>query len=232
MKLRQVVFFVLVTAGLAVAAPNSSAQEPAAPELSATEVLPDKPSPNPVIPATAQIYVRPSEKQKLHSFEFDAFGPDAFLTSIAVAGFQQHADTPPEWGQGFNAFGARFGSTVGIELITVTTRYGLAEALHEDTIYYPCGCKGFFPRFGHALISTVTARRGVDGHTVLSLPGIVAPYAGTMAALAWYPDRFGVKDAFRMGNYNLAGQAAWNIGFEFIYGGPHAMFGRHRASNP
>ncbi len=65
--------------------------------------------------------------------------------------------------------------------------------------------QGFFPRVGHALISTFTARHGEDGHTAFSFSGLVSPYAGTMTALAWYPDRYGVKDGFRMGNYNLAG---------------------------
>ncbi len=77
------------------------------------------------------------------------------------------------------------------------------------------------------MISTVTARRGEDGHTTFSVAGLVSPYAGTMTALAWYPSRFGVKDGFRMGNYNLLDQAEKNLAFEFIYGGPHALFGRN-----
>ena len=51
-----------------------------------------------------------------------------------------------------------------------TTRYALSEALREDTLYYRCECKGVFPRLRHAVISTFTARRGVDGHRVFSLP--------------------------------------------------------------
>jgi hypothetical protein len=232
MKLQPVLFLLLASEGFAVAAPSSRAQEGVAPGVSTVAVLTNEPSPNPEIATTVPIYIRPTPKQRLHSFEFDAIGPYAFVTAIAVAGYQQHTDSPPDWGQGLDSFGARVGSNFGIGLVTVTTHYGLAAALHEDIIYYPCDCKGFFRRFGHALISTVTARRGEDGHTVLSLSGIVSPYAGTMTALAWYPDRFGVKDGFRMGNYNLTGQAAWNVGYEFIYGGPHAMFGRSHASNP
>jgi hypothetical protein len=52
-----------------------------------------------------------------------------------------------------------------------------------------------------------------------------------MTALAWYPDRCGMKDGFRMGNYNLAGQAAGNVAMEFIYGGPHTMFSHLGLSN-
>jgi hypothetical protein len=82
----------------------------------------------------------------------------------------------------------------------------------------------------HALISTVTARRGEDGHRHLSFPSIVAPYAGTATAVyGWYPGRYGAKDALRMGDYNLLAFAGGNIALEFIYGGPHTLFsGLHR----
>ncbi len=49
-------------------------------------------------------------------------------------------------------------SNFGINLVTQTTRYGLAEVFHEDTLYYRCECDGFGHRLEHALISTVTAR--------------------------------------------------------------------------
>ncbi len=148
------------------------------------------------------------------------------LTAVASAGIQQAYGTPPEWGQGWDAYGVRLGSNYGIQLITTATRYAVAEAFREDTIYYRCACRGFFPRLENALISTVTARRGADGHRVFSLAAIGAPYAGTMSAtLGWYPSRYEPMDGFRIGNYNLAAHAGQNIALEFIYGGPHTVFG-------
>lgn len=227
MKLQQFVRLLLVIATIAIVASNSRAQESAPLESSAPVQPAIQSSANPEAAGATPIYVRPTERQKLRIFRFDATGPYAFASVVATAAYQQHSDAPPEWGHDADSFGARVGSNAGIQLITVTTHYGLAEIVHEDVAYYPCGCTGFFPRLGHALISTVTARRGEDGHTTFSLSGIVAPYAGTMTALAWYPKRYGVKDGFRMGNYNFLGQAAWNLGFEFIYGGPRAVFGRN-----
>jgi hypothetical protein len=97
-------------------------------------------------------------------------------------------------------------------------------------VYYRCECKGIFRRFGHVMISTVTARHGEDGHRRLSFLAIVAPYAGTMTAVyAWYPSRYGAKDALRMGNYNLLAFTGENFALEFLYGGPHTLFSRlHR----
>ena len=49
---------------------------------------------------------------------------------------------------------------------------------------------------------------------------------------AWYPDRFGVKDAFRMGNYALLANLGGNIALEFFYSGPHALMSRLHLNNP
>ena len=179
-------------------------------------------------PKPILFYRRPTEKEKLRLFEFDAFGPYAFAKAALAGGFQQASKSPPEWGSGWDGFGTRVASNFGIQLVTTTTRYGMAEILREDTAYYRCECKGLFPRFGHALISTLMGRHGEDGHYAFSFPGLVSPYAGTMTALAWYPDRYSVKDGLRMGNYNLLGQAAGNVALEFLYGGPHTLLSHIR----
>lgn len=169
-------------------------------------------------------YVRPTEREKLHNFIFDAVGPYPFIGAAGAAGISQASKKPPEWGEGWDAYGVRVASDFGIALTTTTVRYGLAEAFREDTLYYRCDCKGILPRLGHALISTVTARRGDDGRREFSFPALAAPYAGAMAAtLGWYPGRYGPKDGFRIGNYNLLGQAGQNVALEFIYGGPHTL---------
>jgi hypothetical protein len=209
---------------LGVLAPSGNAQFTVA--SSASSSITDG-SPAPTIrhshPDTA--YVRPTEKMKLRAYFFDAFGPYPITGAAAIAGVNQAEGTPPEWGQGAEAYGKRFGSNLAIAAVTTTTRYALAEAFREDTLYYRCECKGFFRRFQHAMISTVTARRGEDGHRQFSFPAVVAPYAGTMTAVyAWYPARYGPKDALRMGNYNLLAFAGENLALEFIYGGPHTLF--------
>jgi hypothetical protein len=172
----------------------------------------------------ADLYVRPDEREKIHNFLFDAFGPYPFIGAAGAAGISQANGTPREWGQGWDAYGVRVASNYGIALTTTGVRYGLAEAFREDTLYYRCTCKGLLPRLSHALISTVTARRGEEGRREFSFPALAAPYAGSMAAtLGWYPSRYGPKDGFRTGNYDLLGQAAQNIALEFIYGGPHTL---------
>lgn len=178
-------------------------------------------------------YTRPTEKENAKNYLFDAFGPYPIASAAIAGGINQWSNTPPEWGQGMSGYGSRFGSNFGISAIGVTTRYTLAKALGEDTLYYRCACQGLTPRFSHALLSTLTGRRGDDGHRVFSVPSLVAPYAGSMAAVyGWYPGRFGAKDGFRIGNYNLLGYAASNVVLEFFYSGPHSFLTRLHLNNP
>jgi hypothetical protein len=174
---------------------------------------------------------RPTQKTKIHNYAFDAFGPYPIVGAALAAGINQEQNTPPEWGQGAKGYSKRFASDFGIAAITTTTRYALAQAFREDTLYYRCECKGVFPRLGHAVISTLTARRGDDGHRVFSFPALVAPYAGTMTAVyAWYPGRYEAADALRMGNYTLLGYVGGNIAMEFLYSGPRSWRSRMHLS--
>ncbi len=177
-------------------------------------------------------HIRPSETTKVHNYLFDAFGPYPISGAGFVAGISQANNTPPEWKQGAAGYGRRFGSDFSIAAVATTTRYALSEALREDTLYYRCECKGVLPRLRHAVISTFTARRGVDGHRVFSFPDLVAPYAGTMTAVyGWYPGRYAYKDAFRMGSYSLLGYVGANIPLEFLYSGPHSLLSRMHLDN-
>jgi len=178
------------------------------------------------------IYMRPTEKTKIESYFFDGFGPYPAVGAAFTAGINQANNTPPEWKQGAAGYGRRFGSNFGIAAVSTTTRYALAEAFREDTLYYRCECKGLFPRLRHAVTSTLSARRGESGRRVFSFPALVAPYAGSMTAVyAWYPDRYNGKDAFRMGNYTLLGYVGGNIALEFLYSGPHSLLSRMHLNN-
>lgn len=177
-------------------------------------------------------YTHPTEKTRLVNYFFDTFGPYPIVGAAIAGGINQIDNTPPEWKQGTAGFGKRFGSDFGIAAVTTTTRYGLARLFREDTLYYRCECKGMFPRFDYAVISTFTGRRGYDGHRVFSFSALVAPYAGTMTAVyGWYPGRYNAKDGFRMGNYSLLGYVGENVALEFLYSGPHSLLNRMHLNN-
>jgi hypothetical protein len=199
-------------------------------------VAAEDPSSVTVLAEPAQLdfaYTRPTQETKLRNYVFDAFGPYPIVGAAGVAGISLADHSPAEWQLGAAGYAKRFGSDLGIAAISTSTRYALAEVLKEDTLYYRCDCKGVFPRLGHALVSTVTARHGQDGHRAFSFSAFVAPYAGTMTAVyAWYPGDYGARSALRMGNYNLLGDLGENILLEFFYGGPHSLLSRMHLNNP
>jgi hypothetical protein len=207
----------------------------ALPVLAKAQSLVDSEGPSPTFQQTlpAQLtYTPPTETEKLRNYFFDGFGPYPISVAAMAAGISQVDNSPPEWKQGAAAYGKRFGSSFGVLASTTTTRYALAEAFHEDTLYYRCQCKGVFRRLGHALTSTLVSRRGDDGHRVFSFSGLVAPYAGSMTAVyGWYPRRYDAMDGFRMGNYNLLGYAGANVTLEFFYTGPRSWISRLHLNN-
>ncbi len=233
MKIHQIIRGLLVIAYLAALPVLAKAQS----------LLGSGGSPGPVASTTpAQLglaYTRPTQKTKIYHYLFDAFGPYPIVSAAITVGIGQAMNSPPEWGQGAEGYGRRFASNFRIAAVGTTTRYALSEAFKEDALYYRCECKGVLPRLGHAVISTLTARRGEDGHRVFSVPALVAPYAGTMTAIyGWYARHYGVRDALRKGNYNMLEYVGANISLEFLSSAPHSLRNRlhlnngHGAPNP
>jgi len=147
----------------------------------------------------------------------NTIGPYPLMMAVFTAAIHQGTDNPPDWHQGAVALSKRFGSNMGITAVGNATRYGLGAFLDEDISYYRCRCNGVPKRLSHAAFSALIARRRSNGSSVFSIPGLAAPYTATMTATyAWYPARYGAKDAFRMGNYNLLATVGGNIAFEFI----------------
>jgi hypothetical protein len=228
---------VVNTATVDAATADSSVAAPVSTGETSLPNAAEVPLPNAGLPDAPQAkktysYEKPTQKTKFMNYLFDAWGPLPLVGAAVVAGIQQAGGHPHEWGGGIGGYGRRFGSDLGIGAITTTTRYGLAQLTGEDTLYYRCECTGFFPRFKHAMFSTLTGRRGEDGHRVFSFPSLVAPYAGSFTAVyAWYPARYSSKDAFRIGNYNLLVYAAGNVLLEFLPSGPHSPLSKFHLQN-
>jgi hypothetical protein len=226
MKMRRSMLLLLVIADLAALPVLAKAQSLADPIDSSGTVASTTPA------QLKLTYTRPTHTTKFRNYVFDVIGPSPVVAAAFAAGIGQADNAPPEWKQGAEGYGKRFVSDFGIAAVSTTTRYALAAALKEDTLYYRCECKGVFPRLSHAVTSTLIARRGADGHRVFSVPALVAPYAGTMTAVyGWYPGRYDAQDALRMGNYALLGSLGWNIAREFLSGGPHSLFSRMHLNN-
>lgn len=164
----------------------------------------------------AAMYQMPTARERFQRYMRDAYGPTALLAAGITAASDQVENAPPEWKQGAAGFGRRFASRYGQFAVAGTVRYGLAAMLNQDVEYHPCECRGVPRRLGHALLSSVTAR-SADGHRVISIPDLVAPYAGGLVSTsAWYPARFGPKDGFRSGTWAFGLRVGVNVVREFL----------------
>jgi hypothetical protein len=178
------------------------------------------------------LYTPPTAETKMNNYLFDAFGPYPMASAAISAGYDQLDNTTPEWGQGFAGYGKRFGSNFGVLAVGTTAHFALSAAFKEDSLYYRCECRGAYPRFRHAILATFMARRGSDGHSVFSVPALIAPYAGSMTAVyGWYPNGYGVTDGLKIGSYSLLGYMGGNVLLEFLYSGPHSLRTRMHLNN-
>jgi hypothetical protein len=198
----------------------------ASPALLAAAELPSAIVPNLPIDSTYPQYARPTQEQKLRYYASDAIGPEAFAGASFSGAIDQKLNLPGAWKQGMAAYRRRLISNLGIRAINATAQYSLSEAFREDTAYYRCTCSGLLPRFAHAAMSTVTARRGSDGHTAFSFALTMSPFIGpTIASNTWLPVQNGPALSFQMGERNLLGRLGQNEAREFLYGSPHTLLG-------
>lgn len=168
-------------------------------------------------PPPVENYHPLTQKERFHRYTGWMFSPYSMASVTFVSGIQQAERNPPDWEEGWAGYGERYASNLGTEMTNATARFALADLLHEDTLYYRCQCSGFWPRFRHAVFSTFIARRGADGHQAFGLPELIAPYAGPIVSVyGWYPDRFGIEDALRMGNHGILSEAGTNVAIEFL----------------
>lgn len=102
------------------------------------------------------------------------------------AGVGQLAGHPRNYGGGMKGFGKRLGAGFAAHAVGTTVEHVVAAPLHEDLHYHRSNQRGFGPRLGHALKSTVVARNTRSGKhqaAVGKLSGHAAAGAFSQAVL-------------------------------------------------
>lgn len=123
------------------------------------------------------------------------FGKQAAGRVVAGAGIGQLSGHPRNYGGGVAGFGKRLGAGFTSHAVGTTVEHAVAAPLHEDLHYHRSEKKGFAPRLGHALKSTVittnthTGRRRpavgrLSGHAAAGAVSQAALHAGSGAATA------------------------------------------------
>jgi hypothetical protein len=100
-----------------------------------------------------------SSKQKYRLATAGVFDYFAFPFTGALAAIDQANNSPKSWGQGWGAYGKRYGSTCADNSIgTYMTTAIFPSALHEDARYYQLGQGSITHRTLYSLSRLVVAR--------------------------------------------------------------------------
>jgi len=164
----------------------------------------------PVIPARPLTF---SERLKIYERSF--IQPEGLIGPALGAGIGQWRDTPPEWGQGADAYGKRFASGFGRSVISRTIALGVATADHEDTRFFPSNETGVWRRTRHAIAGTFVSRTP-SGGSMPAFSRFAGAYGAGFIANAWEPrSQNDAGHALERGSTALLSSVGWHIFEEF-----------------
>ena len=155
-------------------------------------------------------------KQRFKSYLLNTAGPVPLVGEALGSGIAQWTNSPPEWGQGWKAYGKRLGSNFAYNAVRQTISYAAASAFHEDYRYFAAPEPGPWRRVRHALIYTFTARHsdGRDRFSVASVAGVVG--ASGIASI-WGPRSWqGAGNIAENAGISFASTAGLNVVREFL----------------
>jgi hypothetical protein len=157
-----------------------------------------------------------TEKKRFHLYVLSVGGPIPLLGEAVGAGVSQWENSPKEWGQGWGAYGERFGSNLAYNAVRQTITYGTSIAFHEDNRYFASHKHGFWARTGYAVLSTVTARHP-DGREAFSVSSVTGIVGASAISSTWGPQSWqGVENISKNAGVSFATTAAFNIVREFL----------------
>ncbi len=143
-------------------------------------------------------------------------GPGTLLKDLVVSGIAQWADIPPDRGQGWDAFGRRYGYRVLSDGASNVIRFGLSAAFHEDTRYLQSPKRGVKNRIRYLLTHTYWVRSDNGPGMKFSWSRLAGGYAGAWAANGWAPQRLRTPgDVLIRGTLAIPGEFANSAFQEF-----------------
>jgi hypothetical protein len=132
---------------------------------------------------------RLSSGQKFQLFVDNSISLNALATASMGAAISQADNSPTGFGQGWEAYAKRFGSSMGRQASSeFFGTFVLASALHQDPRFYP----EVNPSFGQAVkysVQRIFVTRNDDGRDVANWSGLLGPAMGEGLANVYWPDR-------------------------------------------
>jgi hypothetical protein len=157
-----------------------------------------------------------TEKKRFHLYVVSVAGPVPLVGEAVGAAISQWENSPKEWGQGWGAYGERYGSDLAYNAVRQTITYGTSVVFREDNRYFASRKHGFWPRTGYAILSTVTARHP-DGRRTFSFSGVTGVFGASAISSIWGPRSWkGIENIGENAGISFAATAGFNIVREFL----------------
>jgi hypothetical protein len=157
-----------------------------------------------------------TEAKRFHLYLLSAGGPIPILGEAIGAGVSQWENSPEEWGQGWNAYGHRFGSNLAYNGIRQTITYGTSVVFHEDNRYFASHKHGLGARTGYAVLSTVVAQHP-DGRRAFSVSAVTGIVGASAISSIWGPPSWkGAENIAGNAGISFLTTAGFNIVREFL----------------
>ena len=157
-----------------------------------------------------------TEKKRFQLYVVSTIGPVPLVGEAAGAGISQWENSPKEWGQGWGAYGERYGSDLAYNAVRQTITYGTSIVFREDNRYFASHKHGFWPRTGYAILSTVTARHP-DGRRTFSVSAVSGVLGASAISSIWGPgSEKGIGNIGENAGISFAATAGFNVVREFL----------------
>ncbi len=176
-------------------------------------VIPDYQTVRETVPNAAPLTVA----QKLDLGWRETVDPFNIGTAFMTAAFSQAGNQTPKYGEGWPAYGKRFGAAIGDNATQSVFSAGLvASALHQDPRYFRYGPEhGIASRIGYSISRLLICRQD-SGKSAFNASNIFGMLLGIVASNAYYPaaSRTGNVMLGRIGT-SMTGGVTGNLMSEF-----------------
>ncbi len=156
-----------------------------------------------------------SVEEKLKYNWTHLFDVDNMVFAAIGAGVDQARDKPGEWGQGWGAYGERFGSHVGFYVIQRSIMFPVQAIDHEDVRYFRSERTSYKGRIADAFLHTVW-RHNDSGGMMPAWSEFLGDYGAAAISRQWWPEHDRTASAILIaGSDTLLIDAGINVFKEF-----------------
>lgn len=139
--------------------------------------------------------------EKFKLFVNQSISPPFLLAAGISAGISQARDVPEAYGQGWNAYGQRYGAAIArASSNSFFSTFVLSSMLHDDPRFYPQSHPTFWGSIKYSAQRVVVTRTD-SGRDTVNLPRLIGPLAAETMANVYLPrsEQTGAKTAERYG---------------------------------